>query len=243
MVGLRHQDVVVAGDARPKSGEVALARNVQHGRAVVTPGGDRHLVERRRTGERSEDGYRRHAQAETESPAGLVTVGPEMGERDRPADDLGLAARAPRDVVGEKELLGERRCQPVGEAEVRVGLCECGGDTRQACGQHHRAGHIAAAPQNDVRPAPLQDRPAGKGRLPCAPERPQQCHRGRPREAVDRECVELKPCFRNQLRLDAVGTAGERHVHAARSQRFPDRERRPDVTGCPSRRDHDCELR
>ena len=67
----RREDVCRSGRSAPsgrsrrgatrgaKSGVVALARDVQHGRAVVAPGRDRHLVERRRTGERSEDGHRR----------------------------------------------------------------------------------------------------------------------------------------------------------------------------------------
>ena len=166
-----------------------------------------------------------------------------MGDRDRAAHDLNLLAGAPRDVVGEKELRGKRRRQPIRETEMGIGLDERRRDPAEAGGEHHWARDVTAGAEDDVGLPSLQDRPAGERCLACTPERAEECDRRRPREAADRERVELEACLRNQLRLDAVGTAGERHGRSAGAQRFPDRERGPDVTCGPSRRDHDYELR
>ena len=243
VVGLRHQQVVRPVHAGGERGVVALAGDVQHGRALVAPGADRHLVERRRAGERAEDGDDRRIGGDAEAGARIGTARAEVGGRDRPADDLDLVARAPLDVVGEKELRGERRCQPVGEAEVRVGLGQRRRDPAQPCGEHHRAGDVATAAEDDVRPATAQDRPTGERRLRGPHERAHELQRRLAREAADLERVELEARLRNQPRLDAVGTAGERHGRSARAQRFPDCESGPDVTGCSPCRYHDYELR
>ena len=120
------------GHAASSAGEVALAGDVQHGRPLVAPGRDRHLVERRRPGERPEDGDDRLVGAEAEAGPRLGAARAEVGDRDRAPDDLDLLPGAARDLVGEEELRGERRGQPVREAEVRVGLGERRGDPAES---------------------------------------------------------------------------------------------------------------
>jgi len=242
-VRVRHQHVAAAMHPRRQAGVVSLPRDVQHAGAAVAPGSHRHLVERGRAREGAEDGDDRLVRPEAEVLPRLRPVRTDMRQRDRPADDLHLAAAAAGNLVGEEELLRKRGGEPVREAEVRVGLGESGGNATQPRREHHRAGHVTAAAEDDVWPAPHEDRAAGERSLRSAPERPEQRNRRRAREAADLERVELEARFRNQPRLDAVGTAGERHARSARAQRFPDCERGPDVTGCSSRRDHDYELR
>ena len=124
-----------------------------------------------------------------------------------------------------------------------VGLGQGRRDPAQARRDDHRAGHVATAAEDDVGPALTEDRPAGERRLRSPHERAHELERRLAREAADLERVELEARLRNQPRLDAVGTAGERHARSARAQRFPDRERGSDVTGCSPCRYHDCELR
>ena len=243
VVGLRHQQVVGPVDTRRKRGVIALARDVQHGRAVVAPGADRHLVERRRSGKCTEDGDDRRIGADPEAGAGISAARPEMGVRDRPADDLDLVPGAPLDLVGEEQLRGERCGEPIGEAEMCVGLGQGRRDPAQSRRQHHRAGDIPAASEDDIGTATTQDGAAGERCLRRPHERAHELQRRLPREAADLERVELEARLRNQTRLDAVGTPGERHGRSARAQCLPDCESGPDVTGCSPCRYHDYELR
>jgi len=77
----------------------------------------------------------------------------------------------------------------------------------------------------------------------CAQEEPQLRDTGPPRQARDPERVELVPGLGDESRLDPVRRAGEADAHAAGAERFGDRERRPDVAGCPAGCDHAPELR
>ena len=244
MVRLRHQQVVRPVHARRRA--TAKSRSPETCSTVgpvVAPGADRHLVERRRAGERAEDGDDRLVGAEAEAGARIGAARAEVGDRDRAADDLDLRPRPPRDLVGEEQLRGERRREPVREAEVRVGLGQRRRDPAQPGGEHHRPGDVAAAAEDDVGAPTAQDRAAGERRLRGPPERADELERRLAREAADLERVELEARLRNQPRLDAVGTAGERHGRSARAQRFPDCESGPDVTGGSPCRDHDYELR
>ena len=243
VVGVRHQQVVRPVHAGGERGVVALARDVQHGGAFVAPGAHCHLVERRRTRECPEDGDDRRIGGDAEAGACIGTARTEVGGGNRPADDLDLVPGSPLDVVGEEQLRGERRGKPVGEPEVCVGLGQRCRDPAQPGSEHHRAGDVASAAEDDVRTATAQDGATGERCLGGPHERAHELQRRLAREAADLEGIELEARLRNQTRLDAVGTAGERHGRSASAQCLPDCESGPDVTGCSPCRYHDYELR
>ena len=60
-----------------------------------------------------------------------------------------------------------------------------------------------------------------RGATPGAVERAEERRRRLPREAADRERVELVAGVRNEPRLDAIRRPGERHEHAARPSAPP----------------------
>ena len=76
--------------------------------------------------------------------------------------------RCARDLVGEEELRRERGGEPVGEPEVRVRLGQRGRDPAEPGRQHHRAGDVATAAEDDVGPP----RVAGSRGRRTAPARP-----------------------------------------------------------------------
>ena len=171
VVGLRHQQVVGPVHAGSERGVVALAGDVQDRGAFITPRGDRHLVERRRPGERAEHGNDRRLGIDAEARPRLGAARAEVGRRDRPADDLDLVACPPLDLVGEEQLRGERRGKPVGEAEMRVGLGQRCRDPAQPGGEHHRAGDVAAAAEDDIGAPTAEDGATGERCLDGAHER------------------------------------------------------------------------
>ena len=126
-------------------------------------------------------------------------------------------------------LLGERSGEAIGEAEMGVGLGQHRRDPERARGQHHRPGDVAAAAEDDVRPAPAEDRHAGGGSAYVAREGAQQLDPRRARKARHVKRVELVPRLRNEPRLDPVRRPRERHGDAARRQRLGDRESRKHV--------------
>ena len=246
VIGLRHQHV-----ARPRCTRGASAAKSRSPETCSTagprsaPGGDGHLVQRRRAGERAEDGDHRARRARARSgPAPSARLAPRCGDRDRPPDDLDLRARL--GPGSRRRGRASTRTAPPAGSRGRGGRrprsappgCRSG-ERRAPSGRRRsrrRRGRRRACRRrriarqaNGALPARQSARRSSSGRLP--------------REAADRERVELEARLRNQPRLDAVGAAGERHGRSARAQRFPDRERGPDVTGGPSRRDHDYELR
>ena len=169
--------------------------------------------------------------------------GAAMRTRDRAPDDAVLPAAAPVHLVREEDAARERRSQAVGEAEMRIRLGQRRRDAAQPRRQHHRAGDEAAAAEHHRRAPAAEDPQAEERRLHGADERAHEPEPGSPREAGDRERVELEARLRHQPRLDAVGCAGERHRHAAVAQRLRYCERGPDVTGRSAGRDHAHELR
>ena len=104
MVRLRHQQVVGPVHAGSERRVVALPGDVQDRGAFITPRTDRHLVERRRPGERPEDGDDRRVGIDAEAGPRLGTTRAEVGRRDRAADDFDLVACPPLDLVGEEQL-------------------------------------------------------------------------------------------------------------------------------------------
>ena len=75
-----------------------------------------------------------------------------------------------------------------------------------------------------------QDPPARARRAGREQHRAQLRERRTAWQAGDPEGVELVARFRNQTRFDAIRRPGERHVHAAPSERVRDRERRQHVS-------------
>ena len=117
---------------------------------------------------------------------------------------------------------------------MRIGLHDRGRDSARCGREDHRAGDVATAAQNDVRPPPRKDRPTGDGRLPRKDERPCKVGAELPRKARDVECVELVAGFGYELGLSPSRRPGERHERAAGAQRLGYRERRQHVaSGSP----------
>ena len=204
---------------------------------------DCHLVQRPRTGERTEDRDHVALRGETEATPSLLPARPSVCDRDRASHDTHGRAVSPRDLVGEEQPAGERSGEAVCEPEVRVGLGERRGDPAQACGEHHRAGDVTARAEHDVGATSGEDPQAVGGRRRRAPGGAQLGRARPPRQSRDGERVEREARLRHQPRLDAVGSAGERHRHPAFAECFPDRERGTDVTRGSPGRDHARELR
>ena len=200
---------------------------------AVGPGGDGHLVQRAGAGVCAE--HRHHGlvlrQAEVRAP-GLARAA-QMRAGHGPPDHLVLASRATVDRVREEHDPGKRCCKTIREAEMRIRLRQRRGDAAQTGGEHHRAGDVAAAAEHDVRPATGEDAHAGNRRARRRDPGLQERKRRPAWKPSDRERVELEGRLRNQLRLDAVGAAGERHPRAARAKCFRYCERGPDVPGGP----------
>ena len=160
----RDEDVVVPVHPPAQALVVALARDVQHRRALVAVRLDREVVEAARAGERAEERDHRCLPRQVEATAALFLRDAAMVGGHRPAGDAVLRAVPARDAVGEEDAPRERRRQPVGEAEVGVRLRQRGGQLLPPGRVDHRPGDVAAAAEDDVRPPPLQDRRAGARR-------------------------------------------------------------------------------
>ena len=122
-----------------------------------------------------------------------------------------FAPSRPGDRVGEEDAPRERRREPVREPEVGVRLRQRGRELPPPRRVDHRPGDVAAAAEDDVRPAPLQDRRAGARRAAGAQQRAEQRDRRPAREAGDLERVELVARLRDEPSLDAIRRPGERH--------------------------------
>ena len=228
---MRHQDVVGTRDTRAKRFEVPLAGQMQHRGTGLRPRIHRELVQRPGAGE---------------TPS-TITTGPSAGKPKWRASSLlpgtcavGMGRPTTRYFGPFRPSIGYARKTPVRErlgkavrqTDVRVSFGE-GGESDGAARQHHRAPTYPPGPENDVRPSPAEDPQCGEG--PRGADERAELAQPRPaRQARDREGVQLVARLRNQLRLDAPGRPGERHVRSARSQRVGDGERRPHVSGCPA---------
>ena len=226
----REHDVVLARHRGADALVVALARQVEDGRArirrthrtakslsAVAP-----AIAPKKASSGASPGART---ARVPSALRHALVGAGNGPAGHPV----LASVPLRQVVGEEDAPRERRRQPVREPEVGVGLGQRGRDAQRAGREHHRAGDVAAAAEDDVRSAPAQDPDAGCRRQPGPDERPQERNGRPPREARDRERVERVAVRRDEPSLDAIRRPGERHQHAALAQRLRHRERRQHV--------------
>ena len=148
----------------------------------------------------------------------------------------------PGNRIREEDALGERRRQPVREAEMRVGLGHRRRDPPARRGDDHRAGDVAASAEHRVRLAPREDPVAGRGRRERAQRGTGLLDAGPARQAADAKRVELEAGLRNQSRLGAIRRPGERHACSSASQRLADCERGQDVPRRPAGCDQECSL-
>ena len=226
----RQQPVAVSPHAAAERLEVALAGEMEDERPFVRERVDDDLVERSRTLAPAVDHEQRPLERKLESATCLVTRNRPRARGHRTPCHAVLRARPVRDREGEEHATRERQRQPVGQAQVRIGLHDRSGDSARCGREHHRPGHVAASAENDMRPPPREDRPARERRL----AREQTSDRARsalgsPRKARDLERVELVAGLGYELRFSPSRRPGERHERAAGAQRLGYRERRQHV--------------
>ena len=238
----RDEDVVVPVHPPAQAVVVAFPRHMQNGWAVVAVRVDGELVEAARARERTEEGDHGCLPRQIELTAALFLRDAAMVGGHRAAGDAVLRAVPPSDGVGEEDAPRERRRQPVGEAEVSIGLGQRGGQLLSPGRVDHRPGDIAAATEDDVRPPPFQDRCACSWRAAGTHQRAEERHRRPAGKARDLEGVELVPGLRNEPSLDPIRRPGERHADAAFPQRCCDCERRQNVSGCSACGDQGSQL-
>ena len=111
----------------------------------------------------AEDEQHRPVRGEPEDAPRLGSRQRPRARRERPARHAVLRAVAAVDRKREEDALRERRRKPVREPEVRVGLRHRRRDPAAGGREHHRAGDVAAAAEDDVGPAAFED-PRGRRR-------------------------------------------------------------------------------
>ncbi len=225
-----HEHVVLSVDTVAQALVVALAGDVEHSGAGVAVRRHGEVVQAARAGERAEDRDHRPGRGQAEAPPALGLAEASMSRRHRPSRDAVLGAVTSWDLVGEKDAARERSGEAVRETEMRVGLRQRGRQLAAPRGVDHRACDVAAAAEDDVRQAALQDRGARTRRRAGCDQRPHELDRGTARQARNLEGVELVPRFRDEPSLDAIRRPGERHRGASQAQRLRHGERRQDVT-------------
>ncbi len=137
---------------------------------------------------------------------------------------------------GEEHAVGERRREPVGQPEMRVGLGDRARDPAQARREDHRAGDVAACSEHGLRPSPVENPQAGSRGGECPSGGAHERRTGPAREPRDREGVELVPELRNEPRFDAIRRPGEGHQSSPPPQRLRHGQRRRDVSDRPAGR-------
>ena len=239
-----------AGAAAPRRrelGVVALAGEVQHGRARPrrTPRSRPRSAAARRGCRRRRARPARRAGDRTRPRASPgCRGGTRASDGDRPAHDAVLGPVPSRDRIGEEDARGERGGEPVRETEVRVGLGQRGRDPPAGRGQRP-SGRRRSRRRRERRPAA-----AARGSDRRRPGRRRRSRSGaecggarRPRDAPDRKGVELVARGRHEPRLGPVRRAGEADAHAAFGERLRHGERGQDVSRRPPGRDQAPKLR
>jgi hypothetical protein len=148
----------------------------------------------------------------------------------------------PTDRERQEDAARERCREPVRETEVRVRLGQRRRDTARPRREHHRAGDVAAAAEDDVRLAPCQDPAARERRARRLPERAHEREAESPREAGHLERVEIEAGCRDEPCLEPARRPRKTDLDAARAQRLSDREGGDDVSRCSPGRDQAPEL-
>ena len=225
----RQQPVAVPPHATAQQREVSLSGEMENERPIVRERIDDDLIDGSGALAPAVDQEQRSLERQLEPPPSVIA-----GDRSR-AGGYGtprhavLRARSARDREGEEHATGERQGEPVGQAQVRIRFHDRRGDPAGCRGKHHRARHVAAAAEDDVRATPLEDRSTREGRLAGKHERPGEAHAEPSWKARDLEGVELVARVRDELRLSPSPRPGERHERAAAAQRLGYRERRQHV--------------
>ena len=243
VVGGRRQAVAILGGGHARSHllEIARAAQVQDDaveRTVAERVGHRE-VDAERAREGAEGGHHEGIVGQLERLSRLCALRVEEAPRDRTADDAVAIAVAALDREGEEHAPGERRGEPVREAEVRVGLGQHRGQPQGARRGQHRPGDEAAAAEHGVGLAAAQDARAGERRSGIAGERPHELERGLALEAVHLEPVERVAGLRHQAGLDAARGPREADRRAAQHELLCDREGRHHVSRGAAGGDHD----
>jgi hypothetical protein len=205
---------------------------VQHGRPGGTERLDRELVQRARPGAGARDQQHRPFCGKPQLRARLSARERSRVCGQRPPDDFVLRRLPAVDRVSEEDPLDERRGEPVGETQMRVGFRHGGRDPPSCGREHHRAADEAPRAEHDVRLPPREDPVACSGRRQRVQDRVRLREPGPSRQAAHAKRVELEPGLRDEPRLGAPWRPGERHSRAAVAQRLPDREGGQHVSGC-----------
>jgi hypothetical protein len=110
----------------------------------------------------------------------------------RAPDDSVLGLAQPVDGIRQEDAAGERRREPVREAEMGVRLGEGGADAPQARCEHDRPGDEPAAAENDVRLLATENARGRRHGEGGGTERAQEIQAQPPREALHLEDLELE---------------------------------------------------
>ncbi len=204
---------------------------------VVAERLDRREVERARALAAADHEDRGGVRVDAEHPSAGGAGGLGDGAADRTAGDEVLRPGAAREREGEGDAARQRRREPVGDAQVRVGLHQQERTPGEPRRQGDRSAHVAAAAEDDVgAPAQQQGRRAG-GRQRREHHRPEVAQRQPPREAVQRDQVLRIAGARHGARCPGAAGADEPDLSAPRPERVGDRQGRHHVAARPARRD------
>ena len=229
VVCVRQQPVAVPPYATAQQPEVSLSGEMENERPLVRERIDDDLVDGSGALAPAVDQEQRSLERQLEPAPGISARDRSRAGGYRAAGHSILRALPARDREGEEHATGERQGQPVGQTQVRIRFHDRRGDPAGCRGKHHRACHVAAAAEDDVRATPLEDRSTRDGRLAGKQKRPCEVHAELPWKARDLEGVELVAGLGNELCLSPSRRPGERHERAAGAQCLGHRERRQHV--------------
>ncbi len=244
LVGEQRVALVVRGGGEPLLQRREVARPAQVDDVEVAAGAlgqrrDRALVDRAGALAAADDEQAARPGGDAEALPRRGPVGRQHGRRHRPPGERVAAAVAAGDREGEADPPRRPRQQPVGEAEVAVGLGQDQRDARQHGGDPGRAGDEAAAAHHHVGPAAPQHprRRADRGqRLDPRHRRAQAAAAVDPAHLDE---VDLIAGGGHQVGLDPLARAEEGDLGAASPKLVGDRHGRHDVAGrSPGRHQH-----
>ena len=228
VVGVREQPVVVAVNALSQRLVVALAAEVEHGRARPRPTPRPPARSAQRALAAAEDEQHRPGAGSSKRRAVPPRVARRASAPGSAARRRGTSARCASIGIGQEDAPRERRREPVREPEVRVGLRQ---RRRESAAARPRA---PSAPRRSRRRRAR--RPAGArarirpqargGAAPPASSAREQRDRGRRGSPEIRNVSSSKPASGTSRASTRSGDPAKVTVHAARAQRFRHRQRR-----------------
>ena len=176
-----------------------------------------------------------HPKAQRGAPLGACRL--DEGPIDGASRHEVLRRFTPRDGKREEHAVHERRGQPVGEADARVGLAEGARKAMVTRRGEHRSGHVAAGSEDHVGAHLLDDPRARERRDGGATERLEQLQRRSTGKARDCEGQERIAARGHQFGLDPLRRTGERDLGSARAELVGHGERGSDVAHRAARGD------